>query len=328
MDNICTQRRFGMLYNIPLPRYTPSNPYINGDGTSTNITQEQLNMRRKVEILKYNKQPSQTNRLTRAEKFVQRIHSRYSITPGTDLTELNCPNNSTIPTLSTSSDIPGPTITLQEDSSISLYNYNLNVNGYGDQITFNTLEFSFNPYYNIECYPNTLNDIAQLIIRSNIQSNISLFNYKIPISMIVSGTNIPMSNINNTIPFEIPNIVSVGIYYNDDLVTQHTSYSLNNELISFSITDNGSSINENTIVPNTYNLNASLFIGYIEMKDIQLITENGFVYTYKINLPTIVQPDYITTKVICNVDSTINASYNCTITTSPPNYTPIEFIKL
>lgn len=61
-----------MLFNNPQSRYTPANPY---NGT---FTKEQLDMRRKVEILKYSNSTSstKTNNLTNAQKFTQLISGR------------------------------------------------------------------------------------------------------------------------------------------------------------------------------------------------------------------------------------------------------------
>jgi hypothetical protein len=62
---LCDQRQKQMLFNNPQSRYTPINPY---DGT---FTKYQLDMRRKVEILKYSNasSSSKTNELTKKQKL-------------------------------------------------------------------------------------------------------------------------------------------------------------------------------------------------------------------------------------------------------------------
>ena len=57
-DNACKQRKINMLFNIPPVRLEKAiSPY-------PTYTSQQLNMRRKVEILKYKKNSTQGNRLT------------------------------------------------------------------------------------------------------------------------------------------------------------------------------------------------------------------------------------------------------------------------
>ena len=80
------------------------------------VTQDQLNMRRKVEILKYN--PTQTNTQTNArtqkEVFSQIMRGSYK----------QCQRDTrSNPVSTTASDVPGKPMYLYEDSNIPLYNY-------------------------------------------------------------------------------------------------------------------------------------------------------------------------------------------------------------
>jgi hypothetical protein len=80
------------------------------------ITQEQLNMRRKAEILKYNSTQtnSQTNAPTRKEVFSQIMRGSYK----------RCTvDTRSIPVSTTASDIPGKPVYLFEDTSVQLYNH-------------------------------------------------------------------------------------------------------------------------------------------------------------------------------------------------------------
>ena len=69
---LCDQRKKQMIFNAPQARYTPINPY-NGV-----FTKEQLDMRRKAEILKFNNtsSTSKTNNLTKAQKFAQIVSGK------------------------------------------------------------------------------------------------------------------------------------------------------------------------------------------------------------------------------------------------------------
>lgn len=122
-----TNRRNGLKFNIPPPRYTPRNPYEEG------YTKEQLDMRRKVEILKYNK--SSNYRITKAQSWVQVVNgnfqrrtysNEYLNRPTAE--DRDCEN---VVTYSTGANVPGPKIPLYLDKNIPLYNYNTQQNVQG-----------------------------------------------------------------------------------------------------------------------------------------------------------------------------------------------------
>lgn len=71
LESIFNQKKKQRLFNSPFPRYTPISPY-----TTTNYTQQQLNMRRKAEVLKYsnNASSSKTNNLTKQQVYAQIIN--------------------------------------------------------------------------------------------------------------------------------------------------------------------------------------------------------------------------------------------------------------
>ena len=74
--NACStlaQRAAFLSLSMPPIRFNGlTNPYINTAGTQI-YTPSQLDMRRKAEILQYNKSASQTNKLTKSQKFAQAI---------------------------------------------------------------------------------------------------------------------------------------------------------------------------------------------------------------------------------------------------------------
>ena len=123
INSVLDQKRERALYNVPLLRLTPVSPY-------PTYTQIQLNMRRKIEILKYtsNNQNSKQNNLTKAQLWTLLVNgstqnmSQAQIS-NHDPTTTPCPNDDTIPTLTTASDVPGPPIILQFDPTVPLYKY-------------------------------------------------------------------------------------------------------------------------------------------------------------------------------------------------------------
>lgn len=67
--NTLQQRTAFLQMSMPSLRFDGvANPYLN-----TGYTPAQLDMRRKVEILQYNKNSSQTNKLTKSQKFANAI---------------------------------------------------------------------------------------------------------------------------------------------------------------------------------------------------------------------------------------------------------------
>jgi hypothetical protein len=120
-NTFCALRKQKMLTNIPTPprvELQPS-PYERG------FTQEQLNMRRKYEILQYsaNAQSTQTNNLTKKQQYSLSVRGygqeqRYSVAALAQME--NCP----IPQVPTThSNVPGPSILLYKDDNVPLYNY-------------------------------------------------------------------------------------------------------------------------------------------------------------------------------------------------------------
>jgi len=71
LNVVCNQRLRQMLFTIPPSRFNPVSPY-------PQYTQNQLNMRRKAEILNYNaaKSNSKTNNFTKVEKYALLVNGR------------------------------------------------------------------------------------------------------------------------------------------------------------------------------------------------------------------------------------------------------------
>ena len=122
-------RRNGLFFNIPPPRYTPQNPYVDG-----NITKAQLDMRRKAEILKYNK--NSNGRITKTQAWAQVVNGTYQrrtyssayLNAVANNIDVSCSN---IITYTTGAGIPGPAIPLYLDPNVPLYNYNTQQSGLG-----------------------------------------------------------------------------------------------------------------------------------------------------------------------------------------------------
>lgn len=101
------------------------------------FTKFQLDMRRKVEILKYNPiaQSNQTNNVTKrfglANVLSGKTENRsrlsyYKNVQDMSMSIMDCPKDDSIPTLTSSCDVPGPIIQLKYEESVPLYNYKNN----------------------------------------------------------------------------------------------------------------------------------------------------------------------------------------------------------
>lgn len=123
VNTLLMQKRSKALIYVPPSRFNLVNPY-------PHFTQSQLDMRRKVEILKYNgnKQNTKTNNLTKKEHLALLSRGRtnsqisqYTIFNNTKV----CVSDLTKPTITSSCNVPGPLTYLQYNPDVPLYNYNV-----------------------------------------------------------------------------------------------------------------------------------------------------------------------------------------------------------
>lgn len=128
----CIFRQLQIKYNNPLPRLVLTSPYAVN-------TKEELDMRRKAEVLKHQgpQKSTQMNTLTKKQKFAQIIRgynptqkamrsNRYS------LAQISYCDSSNNRTSTSSSDVPGKPMLLYMDQSIPLYNYANEYRTYSD----------------------------------------------------------------------------------------------------------------------------------------------------------------------------------------------------
>jgi hypothetical protein len=120
---MCTTRRNLQLNNIPPERYDNllTSPYLPQNG---GFTENDLNMRRKAEILTHNSnQLLKVNSLTKSQKYSIIVKNTTSNTPIYNNKCFKNDNGQFILTPSSSCDIPGNVIMLYNDQNIPLYNF-------------------------------------------------------------------------------------------------------------------------------------------------------------------------------------------------------------
>jgi hypothetical protein len=306
-DNACStlqQRTAFLQMMIPPVRFNGvANPYLN-----TNYTTSQLDMRRKAEILQYNKNSSQTNKLTKAQRFTKAI--------GRTATTI-CANDLYIPSLSSSSDVPGPVITLQYDPTVPLYNYVQNTASLGLINTEDTSKWVDSTKDDIVSYDSTETVLLDLAI-NKIETSSTTFSINSPIGIYVDGT--AASAIVGDVNL---NSIEVSVYYNDVnyLLTSpiapviNTLTDLKSKTARFTVT--------NTSPPISKKFSGVIYIGNLNITNLTLPTMNGYVYKIKVKfkLTSSNTGTYssFNTGVYMNVSTTAtNSPVNCTFSSPDP----------
>jgi hypothetical protein len=211
----CDSRRKKQLYNVPLSRVEVVSPYYNSitgaqlvDSSNVPITRSRVDMRRKVEILKYssNRMPAQTNSLTKKEKWSQIVNANGKSARLLDPDTVVCPGETSVripkPMPSSASGVPGPVVYLYEDPQVPLYNYII-TRSYAYNVP------NENNYWSTTINTNvglTTNMISSALFAVNINANINRtqasFSLEIPVGLALKGTYTP----NHTPPPSTENI--------------------------------------------------------------------------------------------------------------------------
>jgi hypothetical protein len=291
--SILLKKRF-QLFRIPPQRYDnlQNSPYIENN-LNKKVTQDELNMRRKAEILKYSasKSNTKTNNFSKREKWAQLVNGssqqrqlpyyfiQNNLIPGTNNYINTCPNGTIMYTPTSASDIPGPIMNLYNDSNVPLYMYSTNTNPYGlinQELT--TQQFT----YDI-CFNNIINETNSVIVTSiyimNILTSTYMFNIQFPISIFIRANVISgqTGNYNNALTFDFSNNpFQTSVYYGTNPVINNgtinnPTFSLSSSIksVSFDI-----SINLNT---HTYFV-GNQYIGMYSINNLLLNTQQGYIY--------------------------------------------------
>jgi len=275
INAICEQRKQFQLYNIPPVRYEPISPY---NGT---ITQAQLNMRRKTEILKYNKNSTQGPRLTQRQRLAATFRGGYNAA------RVVCPNDYKIPVLTTAAGVPGPAMYLVEDPDIPLYNYTKDTNAYAENLYEDDTQWVFSTSTNQICANNnTYTEVAKLTIRKPIQQAYTRFTYQTPVLFRIRGTGLAMNCAGATITAPIPTTaLSFRATYNNNKLDNNsdlTSIFLNNSSISATLSPPAQPALPAPQI-STFDYFCEVYVGILKISGIVLTTSPGFVYGFNIN---------------------------------------------
>jgi hypothetical protein len=240
-----------------------------------------------------------------------------------------------IPT--SSSDIPGPIINLIKDNTIPLYNYATRNNNYGIQNQEDTRDVKYLTSNNTLFVDGIENTLFSLYIVNNNDEYAKIFNFNTPLSLYFkSDVSNSLSTYNisfQSLSLSLSNI-SLNIYYNDSKVllsrTPNISYPINLSG-TYDISLNKTAGNN----PRYKSYSGELYIGMLNISNIYLFTQPGYVYTVKLQCNmnysapnNAIYTSYFTniiSGVLCNTTSTSKMETNCKINTTPSSQTNTGF---
>ena len=340
-DSLCStiqQRKKQFLFAVPPPRSTilgeANNPYLSGKYTSFD-----LNMRRKVEILKYagNKQNTKQNAFTKKELYKNAMMGSLRASSRV----LDCPDTGIIYTRSGAAGVPGPSINLYLDNNVPLYNYVTDTEPKGilEQKITNKWDFT-NPNNDIYFNDDEENQLISLKISEIIDYPVYTYRMSIPIGFNISGKklingDISYNNIILSLDIVTPFVFSVK--YNNEYVQNI------NNIVEYSTDSNTLKSMTFDISNNVDEFNATLYAGVLNISNINLYTEPGYIYDFYVTpkLSIIIGDNNTTSNfnvqydisygILMNISETnISDSSGCTITTEPSKqpYVPFTFLDM
>jgi hypothetical protein len=282
----CTNQRkqrarfFYHLAGDAASRFNVVSPYIYETSLEEKLvySQEDLNMRRKVEVLKYstkdyNKQKKQNY------SFLAKKHTKTRPCPS---------SNNAKP--SSSSGVPGPIIPLFENPNIPLYNYK----DASKQFTFQNIPFDefkriFDtfPFYNIDGFNNTYVNLMDIVIL-NPDNNQFQFDFSIPISLEYSANFNGIGSIADVTACQIAVFNSVlNIMYSDTLISSNNiTYRSPGNGLDSDIVSSTRSISLDLAESTVGQIKVRQYIGNLILKNVTIQTVTQYVYTMFLKINT------------------------------------------
>jgi len=269
------------------------------------------------------------------ERIVDNINGNitYNIIKG------NIPNCNTdmIPMPTSSSDVPGPIINLFRDVSIPLYNYSTNTNSYGLINEENNKKYIYIINKNIEFTDSRENTLFSLNILDNNNEYRNTIGFDLPLCMYFK-TTMKDTNVSDNISWGNVNIsilnINLSVYYNRSSVKLNNGINKNPPNISNIYYD--ISLNKNVKYDNSYTYSGFLYLGLLQISNLNLYTQPGYVYDIKLTftITTTYGSDYLSkntnynsyfndpnTIIVANPSNIIKTSSNCIINTNSSNTT-------
>jgi hypothetical protein len=335
--NDIKQRQQLALFNKPIARLSLVSPY-------PNYSQSQLDMRRKVEILKYsnNVQSTKTNNLTKKQQWAMLVNGSTQNPSQYDIINNNVKCEKDRPMSTTASDVPGKPIMLQYDETIPLYNYinqrtfvvsNAIIETVYDIFTVNAIQY-FNT--SIANFPfDTAKEqyrtwpLGVLRFNTKATNQYQLFNISAPLALwinIIYGIGVTVSNPNFTsVVIKITDISLTVSYNKIPLILTELPIILfdKSQFISF----NG----DNFPIGQSYGIQ---YVGNVDIKNLKLPSQVNQIYDIDINVSytcnyDATKFDLFQTGVFTNIEKAdiYNTNNDFIFSSVPPPYIEGNFIQ-
>jgi hypothetical protein len=276
----------------------------------TSYNQYDLDMRRKVEILKYNSS-TQQGQITKTRRWGQIVNTNARTISSTN-SSINCDSDEFIPTPTSACDVPGPSTILYNNPAVPLYNYKKNVDAYS---ILDTLE-STDPYQIDGIIPNLLFDVGArnylctLKILDDIKNDMTIFELYVPVTIEINYElfNVAIDgSITTSIVF--PNLIAT---YADIDIRPNTGYGVN----MFKSGDIPIETNHINPINNVTLPTGNTFIlihYYLLITDIELSTFSGYAYSLYLTNSTLlyrIVPEPRTNIKNCSISVYLNHDAN------------------
>lgn len=276
--NLCRQYKRYKEESPPLPRYDIVSPYVQISDTNTNLlfTKEQLDMRRKVEILRYqnNQMNSKTNNTTKTQNW-------SFLTGQTSHTKV-CRDNPYGETLTTQCDVPGPPMVLFYDPTVPLYNYISNrdkIVDYSSSLQVNIWDSYV--FEDVE-FPSKELEICFDILYNSTKTGITTYSFQIPLSINLQGTKDvflgPLYMSVHEIEVNLTNVKCV-VFYGVSPIKSLSKIIIQMPTFNFKVilpSDGGDFL-------------ATKYIGNLIANNIALFTDFEFIYSVKLSFEILIK---------------------------------------
>ena len=304
INTICSIRKRQQIFNQPLNRLEIISPYKN-----TNFTTYQLNMKRKVQILKYENDSSQEttssswSRLSRNRNnlnFILRkdqsfydknTNSYLNFSTPSYLDTSICPNSNELNIqFSKSSDIPGPNIPLYDEPGIPIYMYKPNrVSGIDDDnetINFQVLyqkDYFLPQSVSTEFFTIYISEVSHDEPTETFEATFPLsFYFNAYLDSDISNGDVFLQN--NKITLQQ---IDFEVFYNGELVPTNHIIRISNSNMSFNNQSNNLAEFDFDISLNATTDNQITYFRYLttlKVSNINLPINNGFFFDMHLNI--------------------------------------------
>jgi len=173
----CAQRELYLTFRETGPRVEIVSPYPQN-------TKFELDMRRKVEILKYKNQTSNSNVGTKSQKWrrVVQLSQKNPISKS----NVPCPYDELIPTPTSACNVPGPIITLQYDPTVPLYKYGYQPERYNLVNPLKDVPYTIYENNDVPFYQNTADVVCYLLFKNPTESAYEFY-LQMPVAINFNG---------------------------------------------------------------------------------------------------------------------------------------------